>query len=213
LKNGQEIKFMNSLTYGRTGPSYNSIGQNSPIRLGSTGEVNTGDAHARYYEAVYRGNVFFAATQNAAFTSSVGITTTTIVGLVLSNPVASGKNLVLMTAEFMPSGVVVGAVALSTIPFSATAYTHTTTLTVQKALVSLGNGSVTLADQGATVSSTPVPTKFLFSCLSTNTAQPSVATVVDLGGQIIVPPGCGVAIDGTQAITGWASLTWEEVPI
>ena len=204
---------MNSLTYGRTGPSYNTAGQNSPIRLGTTGEVNVGDAHARYYEAVYRGNVFFAATQNTAFTSSVGVTTTTAIGLVVSNPVASGKNLVLLTAEFMPSGVVVGAIALSVVPFSATSYTHTTTLTIQKEFVSFGNTSVALADQGATISATPVPAKWIFSCLSTNTAVPSVNTFVDLGGQFILPPGCGAVIDGTTAITGWASLTWEEVPI
>jgi hypothetical protein len=204
---------MNSLTYGRTGPSSNGDGQNSPIRLGKTGETNVSDAHARYYEAVYRGNVFFAATQNAAFTSSVGITTTTIVGVVVSNPVGSGKNLSLLTAEFMPSGVVVGAMALVAIPVSVTAYTHTTPLTVQKALISYGNSSVAFADQGATVPATPVPNKFLFSCLSTNTGQPSVASVIDLGGTLLVPPGCGVAILGTAAITGWASMSWEEVAI
>lgn len=199
----------------QTGPTYNSDGTKSPQRGGKTGEAMVGDAHARYMEAVYRGSVFFAATQNAAFTSSVGITTTTIIGLVLSNPAGSGKNLVPLQASFLPSGVVVGAMAISMIPFAQAAYTHTTALTVRNALGGSSGGavSVTFADQGATVSATPVPERFIFACLSTNTAQPGAATVIDLGGSLIVPPGCGVAILGTTAITGWASMNWEEIPV
>lgn len=195
----------------RAGTQVVTDGQQSPLRSGRSGELITADAHARYQEAVLRGNVFFATTQNTAFTSSVGITITTIVGLVVSNPPGSGKCLVLLQAEFTPSGVVAGAMAISVIPFNATALTHTTALTIRNALVSGGNSSIAFADQGATALSTPIPSKFLFACLSTNTAQPAGPVLYDLGGSIILPQGCGAAILGTAAITGWASLLWEEI--
>lgn len=196
-----------------TGPQVNATGANPTVRAGNSGELSVADVHARYQEAVYRGNVFIAATQ-AAVTFSVGLTTTTCVGLILSNPPSSGKNLVLLQAEFSNTGVVVGTVGISAFPYSATAIPHTTPLTPISALLGSGLTPVGKADSGSTSTpTTPVLAKVLFTCLTTNTGVSGVPVLYDLGGSMIVAPGTAVAILASAAVTGFASMTWEEIPV
>lgn len=196
------------------GPQVSPDGQSIQPRAGKAGEIIVQELHGRYTEQVYRGNVFFAHGGNAALTFSVGLTTTTMVGLIVTNPIGSGKLLVPMQAEFSPSGVVVGGVALCSLPYTITAFPHTTALTVRNAYISGGLVSVANADSGMSAGPvTPIPAKMLFACLSTNTAQGAAPVLYDLGGSLIVPPGCGVAMLATTAITGWPSLTWEEIAI
>lgn len=196
---------------GRVGPLAAADGVSTQLRLGRDSSVAVQDSHGRYQEAVYRGNVFIAATQ-AAVTFSVGLTTTTCVGLILSNPPNSGKNLVLLQAEFSNTGVVAGTVGLSVFPYSATAFTHTTALTPINALLGAPAGCVGKADSGSSSTpTTPVLAKALFTCLTTNTAVSGAPVLYDLGGSIIIAPGTAAAILASAAVTGFASMTWEEI--
>lgn len=196
---------------GQVGPRILADGSVTEIRLGRGSCLVSQDAHGRYQEAVYRGNVFFAASQ-AAITFSATITTTTAVGYILSNPPGSGKLVVPLFVEFLNTGVIAGSVALDVMPYSATAVTHTTALTVRNAYVSNGNAAVANADTGATLPVSPVVARLLFGVLSTNTAVINAAQIVDLGGSIILPPGTAMAMLSSAAVTGFVSSTWEELP-
>lgn len=195
------------------GPQPKSDGNPSVLRVGKDGAQCVQDAHARYQEAVYRGNVYIAANQ-AAVTFSAGLTTTTCVGLVLENPPNNNKNLVLLQCEFSNTGTVVGTVGLSAFPFSSSAFPHTTALTPVNALIGSKNSPSATADQGSTSTpTTPVVIKPLFTVLSTNTAVSGAPVLYDLGGSVMVSPGCAVAVLASAAVTGFCSLTWEEIPV
>ena len=194
----------------RVGPVVATDGATPTARADKTGALVTTDAHGKYMEAVLRGNVFFAANQAAA-TFSVGLTTTTAVGLIIANPPGSSKLIVPLQVEFVNTGVIVGVAGISIRGYSATAIAHTTALTVSNALIGSGNAPVGTADSGSALTAAPVVAKLLYSVLSTNTAVISQATVYDLGGSIILPPGTAMAVLASAAITGFASCLWEEV--
>ena len=173
--------------------------------------------YARYYGANKAGNVFYAHTGNAAITWTVGLTTTTIVGLVLSNPVGSNKNIILLQAEFCASGVIVGGVGISVMPYTIGATTHSTALTIRNAIggAAMGTGvgivgSCAYADSGVVLPAAPVAARMLWSAVSTNTAVSPPPVLIDLGGSLILSPGTAGGILATQAVTGWASLCWQE---
>ena len=198
----------------RTGIITSSDGAVNPGRADKTGAMLTSDAHGRYMEAVYRGNCYFAANQ-AAVTFSVGLTTTTAVGLILTNPTSSGKIVVPLQVEYANNSVIVGVVGISVQPYSATAVTQTTALTVRNAYVEgpYSNTGIGLASSGVTLALAPVAVKLLYSVLSTNTAVISQATVYDIGGSMILAPGTALAVLATAATTGLAGILWEEQPI
>lgn len=196
----------------KTGPNTQADGQLSLLRVGKDGAGVNQDAHGRYQEAVYRGNVFIAATQTAV-TFSAGLTTTTCVGLMLSNPVNSPKNLVLLQVEFSNTGVIVGTVGISAFPFTTTAFPHTTALTPINALLGAQANCFGKADSGSTGTGTPVVAKVLFTVLSTNTAVGGCPVIYDLGGSIIIPPGNAIGVLASAALTGFVSATWEEIPV
>lgn len=196
----------------QVGPRVVSDGSENPARTERSGALCTSDAHGKYQEAVYRGNVFFAANQ-AAVTFSVGLTTTTAIGLILSNPPGNTKLVVPLQVEFVNTGVIVGVAGLSVSPYSATAVVHTTALTVRNAYLGQGPSASAQADQGSTLPAAAVTWKFLYSVLSTNTAVISQATIYDLGGSLILGPGTACAVVASAAITGFAGITWEEIPI
>ena len=198
---------------GRVGPATFADGSPCQERMDKTGAQVTTDGHGRYNEAVYRGNVFIAATQ-AAVTFSAGLTTTTCVGLILSNPPGSTKNLSLLQVEFTNTGTVVGTVGISAFPYSATAIPHTTALTPVNALLGSSVNPVGKADSGSTSTpSTPVVVKPLFTVLTTNTAVSGAACLYDLGGSIIIAPGTAIGVLASAAVTGFVGATWEEIPL
>src|SRR5713101_3850258 len=107
-----------------------SDGPQSAIRGGKTGEAIVSDAHGKYYEAVYRGNVFAAANQAAQTYTLFSVTTAT--GLILSNPSGSGKNLSLLEVGFMPAAAAAAAISMMCLSagISQNVTTHTAALTI-----------------------------------------------------------------------------------
>jgi hypothetical protein len=172
------------------------------------------EAGGRYSASAYAGQVYFAHTGNTAITWSVGLTQTTAVGLIVSNPTGTNKNLEILQAEFTPASAVAGSVALVVGAYSGTAVTHTTAITVRSALgAASGVNSVAYADTGSTLPAAPVPARQLYCVISTATTVVCPPALLDLGGSLIVPPGCSVAILATAAVTGFASIAWKEVAI
>lgn len=197
----------------KVGPQKTSDGSSIVARGGRTGETMTADTHGRYMEAVLRGNVFIASNV-AAQAVSVALTTT-YTGLCLSNPLGSGKNLVLLGVQYAITVAEVAVASQHLIgAFSPTAVTHTTPLAapgIQNAFIGAGNASIAKVDSAATI---PTP-NYLFSLRSGFTAGalggPGMGAWVDLGGSIILPPSSFVAIGALTAITGFGSMIWEEV--
>lgn len=191
-----------------------SEGVIAQARFGKTFELMTAHAHARHYDAVRRGNVF-CATNQAIIALSVNSATAT--GLILNNPVGSGKNLVLL--ELMvalgtaPAGVSVLALVGSKGP--AASVTHTTPMTTgfTNALLGGGNASVALVDTAATI---PTPATFR-SVPGGVVAASSISTPFikdNIDGALVLAPGTVISLQAyTTAISVIAGLTWEEVPV
>lgn len=197
------------LTQGLTGKQ---IGPNVVQTSGEFGERLATELQARYYEQAYRGNVFIAATQTAQ-TFTAGLTTAT--GLVFgiqnapSASVVAPKNLVLLNASFSLTNTTAAVVGLSIGPVTTTFNTATTTgPTITSSLGAVGSGSVARV---VSVVASPV-VQCILGGIGTS-AITQTTNFVDLGGSIIIPPGCTVAMVASAAEIFWGAVTWMEVPI
>lgn len=204
----------------QTGPqattSSLSAAQIVTARGGNMGDLITSELHGRYYEATYRGTVFSAGNQAAAATVALGTLANT--GLVLSNPVGSGKNIVLLKLSYVNSVAVptAGYLALETGFNSGTNVTHTTPATVFSNLIGTGASGVGLVDVSATMPTAPVHRLGLAQCGTVAVTAYGVTTpnVVDLEGSIILPPGGYAAFYtfATNTAAWFFTFSWEEVP-
>ena|SRR2546425_6795910 len=178
------------------------------------------DGHAAYQEAVYRGSVFIASNQaGVAITAGLPVIS---LGFSIYNPIASGKNLVIWSAEtgftINETGTALaGVIALAAgVGPNVAAPTGTTALTKYNALLNPTVNSVASVYSTATFVGAPVYLKTLASLQA-----PAAATTVDvfapitsdIRGSIIIPPGVWVAFAATAALTLQSSMTWEEIPI
>ena len=207
------------LMQAQVGPLSNKISDGTlpNLRLGNSGDLIVSEIQPRYYEAAYRGKTFVAANQTPAVTSVAFATTYT--GLVISNPVGSGINVVLKKVAFativaFPAGSVIGLMT----GYSVATFTHTTPVTPKNTLVGTGPSGLALVDAAATLPVTPtlhmVFASGLTGAITTEvTAGPNV---IDLEGSVILPPG-GFAAIYTSTASGAAALAasfmWDEVPI
>jgi hypothetical protein len=187
-------------------------GTNANLRQGNQTDLMVSELHGKYYEQVYQGNMYFGA--NSAAQATTVALATTYTGLVLSNPLASGKNLVLINASFALS-VAPAAIApiMLFVGFSATTnVTHTTPVVPQGNLVGTVAG-VGKLDSSATLTGTPVWALPLYGGF-TAAALPNPSTApFDVAGLLVIPPGGYVGIGSLTAVTGFGSLHWEEVPV
>jgi hypothetical protein len=201
---------------GLTGPQVLQDGASTAARQGRTGELVVQELHGRYYEQVYRGNTY-AAANTASQVLTLGVAAAT--GLILSNPLGSGKNLAILEICSYVSAAITGVanVALyANINPVAAATTHTTPIVPVAALLGSGNVPVAKADASATLPAAPTLVRSLYGwhwvTAGTPAAQFGVKDVVD--GALLVAPGCAVSVQGvTVASSAISSITWEEVPI
>lgn len=184
------------------------------MRYGPTGEVITQSLHGDGYEATVRG-LMFSGSNSAAVTTSAGFATTHT-GLCLSNPIGSGRNLVLMRIKY--GAIVAQAAALSL--GIQTGYSAVTNVVHTTPMVPLSNfvgnaAGVGLLDSAATL---PVaPTRIiLIDTLLTGAITASVlgGNQYDFNGTLVIPPGGFVATYTSAASTATSlvfGFTWEEV--
>lgn len=197
-----------------------SVNTPTDERVDQSAALVTVDGHARYQEALYTGNVYLAS--NQALKTVTGLATT-VTGFCLTNPVGSGKNLVLLDCCLGVGGAPAGAYELGLAwNQSATAVTHTTPETVRNALLTgLGSGTQTtvfstgvgLVDNSATTPTAGVSVRVL---QGGGTSAITMQPVVDnIDGKIAIGPGSYIHLYflTTSVTTSLTSMCWEEVKV
>ena len=181
-------------------------------RGGDTGEIIMSKNLADYAQMGLDGKTWVAANQ-AAVSVSVALATT-YTGLLLYNPVGSGK---IVTPKFLKFAISVAPVAIATIGIigghSATGgvTAETTPVTVQSSQI--GNGSRGLA-RVLSVATIVTPTWLMHLHDGfTAGALPNPALQIDLRGLFQILPGGFIAIGALTAITGLGSISWDEVSL
>lgn len=182
-------------------------------REGSTVVTN---GHARYAEAVRRGNVWVAA-NIASQVVTLGAATAT--GLILSNPAGSGKNLVVheIIAYISAAITAVADIALfANVNPIAAVTTHTVPITPRNALLGASGAPSGLVDSSATLPAAPILVRPLFGWhwVTLGTTACQLGTKDEVAGTLIVSPGCAISVQGVTVVHSIiASFAWEEVPI
>lgn len=164
----------------------------------------------RFTDAALNGRLFYAANQTPVATSTT--LNTTFTGLGLCNPAGSGK--IIIVHEFgyaldqASAGEAVLALATTTDSGFATDITPRCTRNAYAASIAIADASVTII--------APVIIKIIGSIgqgADTTQLMPP-ATIINLGGSIILDPGRALVTDTTVA-TGATSIQfsfmWEEI--
>lgn len=189
-----------------------------PMVAGPQGDQLTSQLHGKYFEQARRSNLFFAGITGQVTT--VGLATT-YTGLCLSNPVGSGKLLIVdrVSYAFLVAFAAGSAVGLMVGYNATTNVTHTTPVTVRSSRI---NGSfanpaaVGLVDSSATLPTAPVVHSLFDAGLTgaITTVPKAGPNVVDLEGMIVLDPGAYCAIY-TSTASGAASMAaafqWHEI--
>jgi hypothetical protein len=227
----QQLEFINTaittdnrqIILGRVGPIFTADGQRNELRQDRNGALITAAGHAIYQEPVLRGNVFTGA--NAAGISA-NIGGTGIIGLIVYNPINSGKNLVLIQATTVPTTApsVGTATALGWYMVASTAPVAPPTGTSVDTLFNniLGTPVSSVAKVFSTATVATALTAFLFlahqSVITSGTAATGVAEtyipgIYPLNGGYIVPPGIIIALGNNVGAGQISSIMWEELPV
>lgn len=206
------------IVQGQIGTQSQADGSNPPLRQGKTGDLIVSEMHGKLYELNYRKQLFSAANQ-AATVTTVGLATTHT-GLVISNPVGSAVNVVLLgvgwsfivaPAAPMAIGIMVGFNA-------ATNVTHTAAVTPISSYAGSGVVPSAKVDSSSTLPTAPVLERLLGvvdTGAITTLAQGPIGNVL-LEGGIILPAGAYAAIytstaSGASGFLG--SFQWAELPV
>jgi hypothetical protein len=187
-------------------------GTDTKLRGGRTGDGIFSELHPRYFEQMRSGRKWHVANQ-AAQAVSVALATT-YTGLLLYNPVNSGKVIVPTKVKFALS---VAQVAASTIGllegFAATGGVTTGTTPIATRSNQIGNAStaVALAYSAATITTPVYSVQFYdaFTAGAFGAPQPPV----DLEGILGLLPGAFLGIAALTAVTGLGFFSWEEVDL
>jgi len=209
-----------TLGNGQVGPAVKQDGTIGPVRTGRSGEnVNT-EAHGRYQEPVYRGQVY-TATSQAAVSLGAGLTATSV--WTLYNPIQSKVNLVLLRCTFTLSAIPAAqSTILLAIPGTSgqaapTAVTQLATSWPNNLIGTTYASSAARVYTAATLAATPIALEplgtFLFTTSSTTTQFVNMQFGGDLAGIYIIPPGSAITLQATTAASGFVSMTWEEIPL
>jgi hypothetical protein len=200
-----------------------AAGTQQNARLGNQGDLIASEAHGRYYEPAYRGQLFGGSTGGAVATAlAAGLVTAYTGGMVLYNPIGSSVNLsltkvgvafVLAQTNAAAIGVAVGQ--------SSTAISGTLT-SVSPRSMKIGGNAAPVAGLYSSASITLPVAPTLAALIGTvDTGALTVGTfggtsLIDLEGSILLPPGAYAVIYSSAAGTASslvASMMWEEIPV
>lgn len=209
---------MSDLSLQRVGPTYGGSGTAAPFRADVTGAQAVTDAHARFWEATMRGQVYACANQTGV-TTQAGLSATTP-ALTLYNPVGSGVYGVLMYAGGVASVAFAAASIIwigANTNLVAAAVTGTAGIT-RNGLLGGSNNSKITALTAATLPAAPVAIATIGVGLTgAITTIPSMATLGRFfDGEIILYPGSAVSFQTSTASGAsgfFGEFVWEEVPL
>lgn len=168
---------------------------------------------AWFQEQARLGNMYSSCSAGAVTLSTVA---TACTGMALSNPIGSGKKLVVKRAVFVPSTAPAGAavVFLAVSPkVEAVEVTHTTPAVIHNAVDTGSDKNVGVAkvDVSATLATAPVYLRPLGAVVAASSITPS-AYKEDVDGDIILPPGTNLSFSYlTTAAIGVCAFTWVEI--
>lgn len=206
----------------RVGPILSADGiMKQPLRVSRTGAQAVTDVHAKYREAVSRGNVFIASMQSGAVLGTA--LTATAVTLTLYNPKGSGVRAsilwgsVAQTAASATAGLM-NAYWCSNSPDSASALAAATTAaTVRNAAIATATAKVLAYTactlQAAPIIVRPVAGSGMYWATAAGAAPTNGIDYVD--GAIELPENTAITIQGVGASTlyaGIVTISWEEIP-
>lgn len=190
-------------------------GDGGAVRLCRTGEVAVSSAHARFQEAVIRGNCYSANTAATGVAPGTAIGTTG--AFTLHNLIGSGKRLVILRASM---GYISGTLGAGTVHYlgnnSAAAVPTGTAITPVNLATFEAAGSAARAFTTSTITAPALLGNFCSmgaSLASTAIAPWQVVDEVD--GLYSINPGCSLTLHATAA--GGSSpvvvfgMQWEEV--
>lgn len=188
-------------------------GSFAPLLAGVQNDLLISQFHGEKYHQAYTGKLFLGA-NSAGVTTSAGLATTYL-GICLSNPAASGVNLILrrIGGAFIVAPATVTGLNLITGYSAAGVVTHTTALTPVSALVGSTTTPAGKLDSACTIVGTPAYSMIL---VQTPTATTLPSFTFDLEGGIVLIPGAYAAIGTTIAgpASGFmGSMEWEEAPV
>lgn len=217
---------------GQVGPQILADGSVQTVRLGRLAETIVSELHGRFFEQVFRGNVFSIGSGLTALSANSVLLTasaTPIVGVY--NPASSGVNLAILQASLgaqlnnvtsVAPGAYVWAssignavVTTGSVPFNRK--TMASTGSQAKgfpggvALTGLTNNLVVFEAGDFTTASA-----LLTTTVAAATPTPGVIGVQNFDGSLIVPPGGVLALLNTVSSTTHSvtsRLMWEEIPL
>lgn len=215
------------------GPQFAGDGSVIGSRAGKQGDQIISELHGRFYEQVYRGNVYSVGTAGAVALSAntVTLTATTTPILGVYNPSTSPVNAVLLQATLVDFVNNVTSVALggfvwavstgnAAVSTGLTPWNHKTLVqagssvkgfAAATALTAITNNLVVVGGVEFNTAS-----GLLTTTIAAATPTPSVSGQWNIDGAIIVPPGGVFAILNTVSVTThsvYGRLVWEEVPL
>lgn len=229
---------MPQIISGQVGPAVLADGvQSSPLRQGKSGEQIASELHGRFYEQVYRNNVYsIGCSVTALSANTVTLTSTATPILGVYNPSTSTVNCVMLQCALT------AYINTLTTPVSAGAFVWASS--IGNAAVSTGStpfNRKTMASSGSQAKGFPggvaltgiTNNLVIFEAMDypgpgpltygTITAPSATGNslagslgVANFDGSLIVPPGGVLALLNTTSTTTMSvagRLLWEEVPI
>lgn len=185
--------------------------------LGRQGQTVVQDFLPRYWELAYRGYLFGGANQaSQAITNLAAVAT----GLILINPLGSNKLIVLIDVALAQTSVAAAAanaavsLAVNTAPQALSAYTLTTSLGINAALIGTQPASVARLCSAATLPAAPTIARVLWQASVSATATTAIPPYIkdEIAGAMGLLPGCAVSLSAASALSAIASITWAEMP-
>ena len=223
------------LITGVVGPVRQGDGVGQGLRQGRTNETIIQQLHGRYYEQVFRGNVYSIGCQLTALSAATILLTSSgqpIVGV--WNPNGSGVNLVILQASLVDEINNVTSVALGAFVW-ASSVGNVNNMSAglspfnRKTLANTGSQAKAFALSTASLLTGLVNNLVVFEAAEFNTASglltttvaaatptPSVSGVQYFDGSLIIPPGGVLALLNTVSTTTHSvagRLLWEEEPV
>ncbi|KKM23844.1 hypothetical protein LCGC14_1611080 [marine sediment metagenome] len=199
------------LFHARVGAISAAEGSINPLTTDTTGAVRLTGGAGKYGDLVLADKVF-SATNTAAVALSAD-DTLVFTGLVLENPVTSGKNYVMLMTSWLQTIATptAGGLGLQT---GIDAGDAATGIAARNSLIGSSITSDAVVDTGCTLVGTPI-SQMLFS---TNWAEATTAGsqqplgYIDINGLIVLKPGAYCATYSAVGETAafWFTFTWAE---